>query len=136
MRPRTGELKSSLADRATSRRPIRLRRGRSDALHPANFKKLPLAPRPPGAFASRRAALRAAKLDAKIPLNQQPDAVISVDFTDRFGRPMYDFRGQKLTFREYEFKRGAPYNDTIVIQEHSMGHSYGSGVGNQPRILT
>ncbi|TNH41474.1 RHS repeat-associated core domain-containing protein, partial [Photorhabdus luminescens] len=74
-------------------------------------------------FNSRKAALRAAKRDAGIPMNQHPSAVKKVPLTDRNDRQIMDANHNPLSSREYHFSR--PDGSKIVIQEHSAGHIYG-----------
>ncbi|ETS33641.1 hypothetical protein BB987_14845 [Photorhabdus temperata] len=80
---------------------------------------------------SRKDALRAAKRDAEIPMNQHPDKISHVKMTDMNGRNILDSNHKPIETREYHFTK--PDNYKIVIQEHSAGHIYGPpGIpGNQ-----
>ncbi|AKH63576.1 HNH/endonuclease VII fold putative polymorphic toxin [Photorhabdus temperata subsp. temperata] len=74
-------------------------------------------------FNSRKAALRAAKKDAGIPMVQQPSHVELVPLTDRNGRNILGENHLPIKTREYTFTR--PNRENIVIQDHSPGHIYG-----------
>jgi RHS repeat-associated protein len=74
-------------------------------------------------FPSRKAAFKAAKRDAGIPMNQHPIAVEKVQLTDRDGHAIKDSDFNILESREYHYTR--PDGSRVVIQEHSAGHTYG-----------
>jgi RHS repeat-associated protein len=74
-------------------------------------------------FQSRKAALRAAKRDAGIPMHQHPAAVKKIQLTDRDGHAIKDSDFNILESREYHYTR--PDGSRVVIQEHSAGHTYG-----------
>ncbi|WP_262895831.1 HNH/endonuclease VII fold putative polymorphic toxin, partial [Aureivirga marina] len=79
---------------------------------------------------SRKKAFRQAKRDAKIPMSQQPSKVDSdVLMTDKNGNPILDDKNQMIRTREYHFKDTD--GNSRVIQDHSAGHSYPGGVGDQ-----
>lgn len=93
-------------------------------------------------FKSRNEALRAAKIDAGIPMNQQPDRVFNVKnqrmqqydqvmMTDKYGEPVLDPSTKKpIWIREYHYTR--PDGSKVIIQDHSSGHQYGQGgIGDQ-----
>jgi len=91
-------------------------------------------------FGSRKEALRAAKRDAGIPMTQYPDRIFNpktgfhgdhrnVRMTDSKNNPILDNNGNQIWTREYQFTR--PDGTKIVIQDHSAGHSYPGGIGNQ-----
>ncbi|EIF8487211.1 PAAR domain-containing protein [Salmonella enterica subsp. enterica serovar Senftenberg] len=91
-------------------------------------------------FKSRNEAFRAAKRDAGIPMNQQPDRIFNsktgffsdhrnVPMTDSRKNPIFDNNGNQVWTREYQFTRAD--GSKIIIQDHSAGHSYADGVGNQ-----
>jgi RHS repeat-associated protein len=95
-----------------------------------------------GQFASRNEAFRAAKRDAGIPMNQQPDVVFNVKnqrmqqynqvmMTDKYGDPVLNPLTKKnIWTREYQYTR--PDGSKIIIQDHSAGHQYGQGgIGDQ-----
>lgn len=81
---------------------------------------------PPG----RHGAFRQAKRDAGIPSHQHPEVVEHVPMTDRRGNPIQDKNGADIITREYHYSR--PGQESVIIQEHSAGHSFGQGgVGDQ-----
>ncbi|WP_199880829.1 HNH/endonuclease VII fold putative polymorphic toxin, partial [Pluralibacter gergoviae] len=91
-------------------------------------------------FPSRKAAFRAAKRDAGIPMNQQPDRIFNsktgfygdhrnVPMTNSRKQPIYDSNGKQVWTREYQFTKQD--GSKVIIQDHSAGHSYPNGVGNQ-----
>ncbi|MCU7144584.1 hypothetical protein J3T25_17760 [Salmonella enterica] len=91
-------------------------------------------------FKSRNEAFRAAKRDAGIPMNQQPDRIFNsktgffsdhrnVPMTDSRKNPIFDNNGNQVWTREYQFTRAD--GSKIIIQDHSAGHSYADGIGNQ-----
>ena len=91
-------------------------------------------------FTSRNAAFRAAKRDAGIPMNQQPDRIYNpktgfhgnhrnVRMTDSNNNSILDNSGNQIWTREYQFTRSD--GSKIVIQAHSEGHNYPGGIGNQ-----
>ncbi|MEC9649438.1 RHS repeat-associated core domain-containing protein, partial [Escherichia marmotae] len=91
-------------------------------------------------FKSRNEAFRAAKRDAGIPMNQQPDRIFNsktgfygdhrnVPMTDSRKNPIFDSNGNQVWTREYQFTRAD--GTKIIIQDHSAGHSYPNGIGNQ-----
>ena len=89
---------------------------------------------------SRKEALNQIKEDLGIPRSQQPISQEMVKLHDvdgsaipkpeggiRYSRELtYDARGLGLVDQNNN-----PL-DTIVIQDHSYGHTYESGIGNQP----
>ena len=74
----------------------------------------------------RNGAFRAAKRDAKIPVNQQPYDIVKEPMrTAEYegGHIIKDSNGNIIETKEYYFKN---YDgDTIVIQDHSAGHKKG-----------
>ncbi|WP_345830371.1 RHS repeat-associated core domain-containing protein [Erwinia sp. HDF1-3R] len=95
-------------------------------------------------FNSRKEAFRAAKRDAGIPMTQQPDRIFNpktgfhgdhrnVRMTDSHNNPILDKNGNQIWTREYQFTKTD--GNKIVIQDHSAGHSYPGGIGNQGRHL-
>ncbi|WP_240152536.1 HNH/endonuclease VII fold putative polymorphic toxin, partial [Erwinia amylovora] len=95
-------------------------------------------------FNSRKEAFRAAKRDAGIPMTQQPDRIFNpktgfhgdhrnVRMTDSNNNPILDKSGNQIWTREYQFTKSD--GNKIVIQDHSAGHSYPGGIGNQGRHL-
>ncbi|HAT7515580.1 TPA: DUF4150 domain-containing protein [Kluyvera ascorbata] len=91
-------------------------------------------------FKSRNEAFRAAKRDAGIPMNQQPDRIFNsktvfygdhrnIPMTDSRKNPIFDSNGNQVWTREYQFTRAD--GTKIIIQDHSAGHSYPGGIGNQ-----
>ncbi|WP_079772809.1 HNH/endonuclease VII fold putative polymorphic toxin, partial [Salmonella bongori] len=91
-------------------------------------------------FKSRNEAFRAAKRDAGIPMNQQPDRIFNsktgfygdhrnVPMTDSRKNPIFDSNGNQIWTREYQFTRAD--GTKTIIQDHSAGHSYPDGIGNQ-----
>ncbi|WP_269468747.1 RHS repeat-associated core domain-containing protein [Photorhabdus akhurstii] len=74
-------------------------------------------------FNSRKDALRAAKRNAGIPMNQHPSAVKRVPLTDINNHQIMDANHKPIVTREYHFARSD--GSKIVIQEHSAGHIYG-----------
>ena len=91
-------------------------------------------------FPSRRAAFRAAKRDAGIPMTQRPDKIYNpktgfygdhrnVRMTDSKNNPILDKNGNQIWTREYQFTKAD--GTKIVIQDHSAGHQYPDGIGNQ-----
>ncbi|ADM97669.1 Putative membrane protein [Dickeya dadantii 3937] len=95
----------------------------------------------PPEFKSRNEAFRAAKRDAKIPMNQQPDRVFNektgqlgqynqVRMTNSEGESILGKDGKPIWTREYQFTRQD--GSKVIIQDHSAGHYYGEGgVGDQ-----
>ncbi|MEZ5944333.1 MAG: HNH/endonuclease VII fold putative polymorphic toxin [Planctomycetaceae bacterium] len=84
----------------------------------------------PKSKVGRSSAFRAAKRDAGIPRGQQPKSVTRVPMTDKFGNKILGADGKPVMTREYEFSR--PGKTSVVIQDHSAGHSFGErGVGDQ-----
>ncbi|MBD2816679.1 type IV secretion protein Rhs [Xenorhabdus sp. Flor] len=77
----------------------------------------------PTKFGSRNEALRGAKRDAGIPMNQHPNKVDKIPLTDMNGKKILDANHKPIETREYHFIR--PDGSKIVIQEHSAGHIYG-----------
>ena len=95
-------------------------------------------------FKSRNEAFRAAKRDTGIPMNQQPDRIFNpktgfygdhrnVPMTDSRKNPIIDSNGNQVWTREYQFTKTD--ESKIVIQDHSAGHSYPNGIGDQGRHL-
>jgi len=77
---------------------------------------------------SRKGAFAQAKRDAGIPVSQQPDKVTKVPMTSRDGSQV--MQGNKpVNTREYHYTKQD--GKKIVIQDHSAGHQYPGGVGNQ-----
>ncbi len=75
----------------------------------------------------RNGAFRQAKRDANIPVNQKPQEVKSVEMREaeyEGGHVIKDENGNIIYTREYTFtnKNG----ESIVIQEHSAGHTKGN----------
>ena len=84
-----------------------------------------------GIYALKRpGAFRSAKRHAKIPVNQQPASVTMVPMTDRNGKAILNASGKPIMTREYKFVNTE--GNTIIIQDHSAGHTFGEGgVGDQ-----
>ncbi|KHD27853.1 hypothetical protein LH67_15035 [Xenorhabdus nematophila] len=94
----------------------------------------------PTKFGSRNAAFRAAKRDAGIPMNQRPDKIFDpktgfdsqyrhVRMTDSNNETIIGNNGKPIWTKEYQFTKA---NGTkVIIQDHSAGHYYPNGVGNQ-----
>lgn len=91
-------------------------------------------------FKSRNEAFRAAKRDAGIPMNQQPDRIFNpktgfygdhstVPRTDSRKDPIFDSNDDQIWTREYQFTKAD--GSKIIIQDHSAEHAYPGGVGNQ-----
>ena len=72
-------------------------------------------------YQTRSQAFHQAKVDAKIPRNQQPFDVRKVDLTDKNGKIIFDSEGNTIPTREYDYIN--TNQDRITIQEHSLGHS-------------
>ena len=68
---------------------------------------------------SRREALRQAKRDARIPMNQQPK-IMRENLEDGHGNTVLGPNYEPVTTRNYHYTNidGKP----VIIQEHSMGH--------------
>jgi RHS repeat-associated protein len=78
----------------------------------------------------RSGALNQAKRDLGIPRGQHPASVDRVPLTDKWGKRILDENKQPIMTREYTYVR--PNGDRVVIQDHSVGHSFGEGgVGDQ-----
>jgi len=73
---------------------------------------------------TRGEALNQAKNDAGVPTSQQPSKQASVPLTDSSGKPVI-IDGQKQNTREYTHTTGS--GDTVVIQDHSQGHTFPDG---------
>ncbi|MGR4051840.1 HNH/endonuclease VII fold putative polymorphic toxin, partial [Kosakonia cowanii] len=91
-------------------------------------------------FRSRNAAFRAAKRDAGILMKQSPDKIYDpktghvsefrhVLMTDSHGDTILNSAGKPIWTREYQFTRTD--GSKVIIQDHSAGHSYPNGVGDQ-----
>lgn len=91
-------------------------------------------------FKSRIDTLRSAKRDAGISKNQQPDKVYNertgrhgeyndVQMTDKRRNAILDSNGKPIWTKEYSFTRQD--GSRTVIQDHSAGHKYAKGIGNQ-----
>ena len=91
-------------------------------------------------FSSRKEAFRAAKRDAGIPILQHPDKIKDpytgqlkqyrrVKMTDRNGSAILNDEGKPIWTREYQYTRHD--GSKVIIQDHSAGHNYLDGVGNQ-----
>ena len=75
---------------------------------------------------SKKAALRQAKRDANIPMNQQPERVENVPMREAKyagGHVIKDESGHIIMTKEYHYRD--IYNNEIVIQDHSAGHIKG-----------
>ncbi|EJN6958654.1 RHS domain-containing protein [Photobacterium damselae] len=82
---------------------------------------------------SRREAFRQAKKDAGIPMSSQANKVKNVDLTDANGNPILDSSYNVISTREYHFE--SIYNEKVVIQEHSLGHSdYPNSASSRPHF--
>ena len=81
---------------------------------------------------SRKKAFNEAKRDANIPTSQQPSKVERVKMTEpdyAGGHTLLDKNGNVQYSREYHFVNNR--GEEIVIQDHSFGHTFDDGVGNQ-----
>jgi hypothetical protein len=81
--------------------------------------------RPEQTFASRHAAFRAAKWDARIPMIRKPLKITKVPLTNAYGKPALNRNGQIIMTREYLYKNLD--GKLVIIQDHSMGHSFSDG---------
>ena len=70
---------------------------------------------------SRREAFRRAKRDSNIPNSLQPTKIRRVLLDDGYGNKVLDSNYQPIQVREYFYE--IPGRETIVIQEHSLGHT-------------
>ena len=68
---------------------------------------------------TRRAAFRAAKRDAGIPMSQHPIRVTKVPMSKSNGKSILGKDGKPIMTREYHYKGS---HGDAVIQEHSVGH--------------
>ena len=92
-------------------------------------------------FNSRNEALRVAKRDAGIPMNQHPDVVFSTKnqrmqqfnqemMTGKHGNPVLNSSKKTIWTRVYQYTRSD--GSKVIIQDHSAGHDFGEGgIGNQ-----
>ena len=91
-------------------------------------------------FSSRKEAFRSAKRDAGIPILQHPDKIKDpytgqlkqyrrVKMTDRNGSAILNDKGKPIWTREYQNTRHD--GSKVIIQDHSAGHNFLDGVGNQ-----
>ena len=81
---------------------------------------------------SRKKAFNEAKRDANIPTSQQPSKVERVKMTEpdyAGGHTLLDKNGNVQYSREYHFVNNR--GEETVIQDHSFGHTFDDGVGNQ-----
>lgn len=73
-------------------------------------------------------------------MSQQPDRIFNpktgfygdhrnAPMTDSRKNPIFDNNGKQVWTREYQFTKAD--GSKIIIQDHSAGHSYPNGVGNQ-----
>lgn len=73
-------------------------------------------------------------------MSQRPDKIFnprtcfegdhrSVRMTDSNGNSILDASGKPIWTREYQFTRAD--GSKIIIQDHSAGHHYPDGIGNQ-----
>lgn len=94
----------------------------------------------PPKYGSRNEAFRAAKRDAGIPMGQQPDKIFNpktgfegehrnIRMTDSNNNPIFDGNGNQIWTREYQYTKSD--GSKIIIQDHSAGHSYPDGIGDQ-----
>ena len=83
---------------------------------------------------SRRNAIRMAKRDAGIPMNQHPSKIESVPMRkpDYLGGGPVMVDGRRVMTREYHFTN--TNGDKIVIQEHTAGHSFDGGGSKGPHF--
>lgn len=82
--------------------------------------------------ASRRDAFRQAKRDSGVPVSQKPSRIYKEPLLDGNGNKMLK-DGKVIETRNYEFKNNK--GETIVIQEHSLGHSKATpGHGAEPHF--
>ncbi|MCD8455098.1 hypothetical protein LNJ08_11925 [Tenacibaculum finnmarkense genomovar ulcerans] len=83
---------------------------------------------------SKKAAFRQAKRDAEIPMSQQPFKVERPDLDDGYGNLIMK-DGVPVTSREYHFKNR--HGKTVIIQEHSLGHTKATpNHGKEPHYNT
>jgi HNH/Endo VII superfamily nuclease toxins len=82
-----------------------------------------------GGGGGRSGALNDAKRDLQIPRSQHPDSIESKAMTDRNGNNVLNVNGERTMTREYTYTR--PDGSKVLIQDHSAGHSWPSGRGNQ-----
>ncbi|THJ29930.1 type IV secretion protein Rhs, partial [Lampropedia aestuarii] len=94
----------------------------------------------PWGWCGRNGAFNQAKRDAGFPRSQHPDTIKdtrtglfgqsrSVSMTDSNKNKILGPDGKPIMTREYEFTR--PNGEKVIIQEHSAGHQYPDGIGNQ-----
>ncbi|MCY1019272.1 HNH/endonuclease VII fold putative polymorphic toxin [Pyxidicoccus sp. MSG2] len=81
------------------------------------------------ALPTRRGALNQARRDLGIPRSQQPQSVNRVPMTDPGGNRILNDARKPIMTREYTYTR--PDGSKVVIQDHSAGHRFGEGVGDQ-----
>ncbi len=78
----------------------------------------------------RRGAFGAVKSDLRIPRGQHPDGPPnSVPMTNRNGTVVVGPNGRPIMTREYTYTRAD--GSKVIIQDHSAGHVFEGGVGNQ-----
>ena len=88
-------------------------------------------------FASREEALAQIKRDLGIPRCQEPIKQEMVKLRDETGNPILDeskniVYSRQLTYSvENQFDAGGRPITEVIIQDHSYGHEYSSGIGNQ-----
>ena len=88
--------------------------------------------------ASRNSQLREAKRDAGIPSVQTPLKTVHLVLME-IGRPVVR-NGQVVKTREYYFRRrttnekGEESYETVVVQEHTLGHQFGDGGKEAPHF--
>jgi uncharacterized protein RhaS with RHS repeats len=70
---------------------------------------------------SRRDALRQAKRDAGIPMNQHPKSITRPGLLDGNGNLLLNNNGLPIKTRQYEFLNNK--GEKVFLQEHSLGHS-------------
>ncbi|MFT4924889.1 MAG: RHS repeat-associated protein [Phenylobacterium sp.] len=80
-------------------------------------------------YANRRNALRAAKRDAKVPKSQKPEKIEKVKLSDENNQTIKDGKGNVVKSTEYTHT--TTNGKTVVIQDHSAGHSFSDGKGAQ-----
>ncbi len=89
---------------------------------------------------SRKETLNKIKKDLGIPKSQSPISQKMVFFEDGAGNKILKKNGQFMMSRELTYNvHGLGLKDgqgnvinNVIVQEHSYGHYYPNGIGNQP----
>ncbi|GAE90889.1 HNH/endonuclease VII fold putative polymorphic toxin [Acetivibrio straminisolvens] len=87
---------------------------------------------------SRKQALNTIKKDLGIPKSQKPDGQNMVPLVDENGNMILGQNKNFVYSRELTYSVNGKFDaqgnpiSSVVIQDHSYGHTYSSGTGNQP----